>query len=96
MHTHDGGEPHCKCAAFRFRKGVSRESLKDIFAAAPCWCGTIQRSFNPSARTCLHPKGVASFPTPYLPQFPAPTSDRAEDAECNAPPSGSRSHANRC
>jgi hypothetical protein len=39
-----GGEPHYKCAAFRFGKGLSREPLKDIFAAAPYWRGTIEGS----------------------------------------------------
>jgi hypothetical protein len=51
-----GGEPHWNCSASRSGKGLSRESLKDLFAAAPCWCGTSDDSFNPSAlKTCLHP-----------------------------------------
>jgi hypothetical protein len=52
-----GGEPHWNCSAPRSGKGLSRESLKDLFAAAPCWCGTRDDSFNPSAlKTSLHPR----------------------------------------
>jgi hypothetical protein len=42
-----GGEPHYKCAAFRFGKGLSREPLKDIFAAAPCWRCATEGPFQP-------------------------------------------------
>jgi hypothetical protein len=38
-----------KVASFRCGKGLSRESPKDPFAAAPCWCGKSDDSFNRSA-----------------------------------------------
>lgn len=54
--TQFGGEPHYKGAASRFGKGLSRETLKDMFAAAPSWFDTIERSPTPTGGTCVRPR----------------------------------------
>ena len=50
----------------KFGKGLSREPLKHIFAAAPCWRGAIELSFNPNAWNLPASQGVASIRAPYL------------------------------
>jgi hypothetical protein len=73
-----GGEPHWNCSASRSGKGLSRESLKDLFAAAPCWCGTRDDSFNPGAlKTCLHPRASRLSERQICHDSSAPTRERA-------------------
>jgi hypothetical protein len=57
--TQLGGEPHYKYAASRFGKGLSRETLKDMFAAAPSWFDTIGWNLRTS-------QGVASIGAAHL------------------------------
>lgn len=64
--TQFGGEPHYKGAASRFGKGLSRETLKDMFAAAPSWFDTIERSSNPDGWNLRTSQGVASIGAAYL------------------------------
>ena len=67
-----GGEPQWKCAAVEFRKGLLRDSLKDLFAAAPVGVATSTILSTQRVETCLHPQGVASIRTPDLPRPLAP------------------------
>jgi hypothetical protein len=50
--------------AIGFGKGLSRESLKDIFAAARYWRGATESSH--MVLNTQHPRGVASFQSSYL------------------------------
>jgi hypothetical protein len=75
--TPEGGEPHYKCAAAKSGKGLSRESLKDIFAAAPCSRGTIEGSFKPRVEPACVP-GRRVYPSAIsCNDFLAPTCVRA-------------------
>ena len=67
-----GGEPQWKCAAVEFGKGLLRDSLKDLFAAAPVGVATSTILSTQRVETCLHPQGVASIRTPDLPRPLAP------------------------
>jgi len=84
--TPDGGEPHYKCAAAKSGKGLSRESLKDIFAAAPCSRSTIEGSFKPRVEPACVPRASRLSERHILQRFFGADMRASYNAECNPPP----------